>query len=166
LFSGIEIKPLDGDAVEAQVQVSIWMAASLRKKAGMARCAMPTKCDITSLDEAIDVASPSDGLPDLSVLIEPGVTIIGHEHKTYYAFFSTPIVSDDPDSGAVSVLGPDRRLPLLTTQSVQGIFQLARLYGNILEYGMDEGKDGFWGAFLGPVLESIACARQRVWEGT
>jgi hypothetical protein len=169
LFSGIEVKPPSGDAVEAQVQVSIWMAASLRKKAELARSAMPTKYDVTSLDEAIDVASAStrttssnDRLPDLSALIEPGVTIIGHEHKVYYAFLSIPIVPDDPDSGAVSVLGHDVRLSLLTTESVQGIFQLARLYGNILEYGMDEGKDGFWGAFLGPVLEGVACEHERV----
>jgi hypothetical protein len=169
LFSGIEVKPPNGGAVEAQVQVSIWMAASLRKKADLARCAMPAKRDVPSVDEAIDVASasaratsPSDRLPDLSALIEPAVTIIGPEHKVYYAFLSTPIVPDDPGSGTVSVLGHDERLPLLTTQTVQGIFQLARLYGNILEYGMDEGREGFWGAFFGPVLESITFAGEGV----
>ncbi|KAI8930556.1 hypothetical protein NX059_012166 [Plenodomus lindquistii] len=165
LFSGIEIKPPNGGAVEAQVQISIWMAASLRKKADLARCAMRAKCNVLSVDEAIDVASastratsPSNRLPDLSALIEPGVTIIGPEHKVYYAFLSTPMSSDDPSSGTVSVLGHDERLSLLTTQTVQGIFQLARLYGNILEYDMDEGRDGFWGSFFGPVLESISYA--------
>ena len=79
-------------------------------------------------DEAIDVVSanaratsPSDRLPDLSALIEPGVTIISLEHKVYYAFLSTSIVSDDLCSGTISVLGYDERLPLLTTQTVQGI---------------------------------------------
>jgi hypothetical protein len=168
LFSGIEVKSPNGGAVEAQVQVSIWMAASLHKKADLARWAIPAKRDVPSLDEAIDVAStsaratsPSDRLPNLSALIEPGVTIIGPEHKVYYAFLSTPIVSDDPGSGTVSVLGHDEQLSLLTTQTVQGIFQLARLFGNILEYGMDEGGEGFWGAFLGPVLEGASCAGER-----
>jgi hypothetical protein len=168
LFSSIEVKPPNGGAVEAQVQVSIWMAASLHKKADLARWAIPAKRDVPSLDEAIDVAStsaratsPNDRLPDLSPLIEPGVTIIGPEHKVHYAFLSTPIVSDDPGSGTASVLGHDERLPLLTTQTVQGIFQLARPYGNILEYGMDEGGEGFWGAFLGPVLEGASCAGER-----
>jgi len=36
LFSGIKVKPPNGGAVEAQVQVSIWLAASLRKKADLA----------------------------------------------------------------------------------------------------------------------------------
>lgn len=154
--------------MESQVQVSIWMAASLHKKADLARWAIPANRDVHLLDEAIDVASasaratsPSDRLPDLSALIEPGVTIIGPEHKVYYAFLSTPIVSDDPGSGTVSVLGHNERLPLLTTQTVQGSSQLARLYGNILEYGMDEGGQGFLGAFLGPVLEGVTCAGER-----
>jgi hypothetical protein len=168
LFSGIEVKPPNGGAVEAQVQVSIWMAASLHKKADMARCVL-SKRVVSSLDEAIDVASastqdisPGDRTPDLSALIEPGVTIIGPEHKVYYAFLSTPIIPDEPGSGTVSVLGHDERLPLLTTQTVQGVFQLARLYGNILEYGMDEGDGGFWGAFLGPVLEGVTGTGERV----
>ena len=169
LFSGIEVKPADGGAVEAQVQVSIWMAASLRQKAHLARYAMLAKRDVPSVDEAIDVASastqvtsPSNRLPDFSSLIEPGITIIGPEHKVYYAFLSTPMVSDDPGSETVSVLGHDERLPLLTTQTLQGIFQLARLYANILEYGMDEGREGFWGAFFGPVLENMTFASEVV----
>ena len=76
-------------------------------------------------------------------------------------FLSTPVVSDNPGSGIVSILGHDKRLPLLTTQTVQGIFQLARLYRNILEYGMDKGGEGFWGAFLGLVLEGVSCAGGR-----
>ncbi|CZT18824.1 uncharacterized protein RCC_04668 [Ramularia collo-cygni] len=36
LFSGIEVKPPNDGAVEAQVQVSSWLAASLRKKADLA----------------------------------------------------------------------------------------------------------------------------------
>ena len=31
-----------------------------------------------------------------------------------------------------------------------------------LEYGMDEGREGFWGAFFGPVLEGIAYAGEGV----
>jgi hypothetical protein len=143
LFSGIEVKPPNGGAVETQVQVSIWMASSLHRKADLAWWAIPAKRDVHLLDKAIDVASasvratsPNDRLPDLSALIEPGVTIIGREHKVYYAFLSTPIVSDDPGSGMISVLGHNERPQLLTTQTVQGIFQLARLYRNILKYGI------------------------------
>jgi hypothetical protein len=37
LFSGIEVKPTSGDKAEAELQMSIWMAASLRKKADLAK---------------------------------------------------------------------------------------------------------------------------------
>jgi hypothetical protein len=32
------------------------------------------------------------------------------------------------------------------------IFRLVRLYGNLLKYGID----GYWGGFLGVVLEKLA----------
>jgi hypothetical protein len=37
LFSGIEVKPTSGDKAEAELQMSIWIAASLRKKADLAK---------------------------------------------------------------------------------------------------------------------------------
>ncbi|KAF1363471.1 hypothetical protein EJ07DRAFT_173284 [Lizonia empirigonia] len=37
LFSGIEVKPENGDLKEAQVQMCVWMAASLRKKIELAK---------------------------------------------------------------------------------------------------------------------------------
>src|SRR6266576_2665940 len=37
IFSGIEVKPTSGDKAEAELQMSIWMAASLRKKAELAK---------------------------------------------------------------------------------------------------------------------------------
>jgi len=37
LFSGIEAKPTSGDKAEADLQISIWMAASLRKKEELAK---------------------------------------------------------------------------------------------------------------------------------
>jgi hypothetical protein len=37
LFSGIEVKPENGDLKEAELQMSIWMAASLRKKIEFAK---------------------------------------------------------------------------------------------------------------------------------
>lgn len=37
LFSGIEVKPENGDQKEAELQMGIWMAASLRKKMELAR---------------------------------------------------------------------------------------------------------------------------------
>jgi hypothetical protein len=37
LFSCVEVKPASGDHTEAEYQLSIWMAASLRKKMQLAR---------------------------------------------------------------------------------------------------------------------------------
>jgi len=57
----------------------------------------------------------------------------------------------------VHVLGPDLdRFEKLGTDSIRGIFRLIRLYGNLLEYGMNEGEDGYWGGFHGVVLEKLA----------
>lgn len=58
VFSRIEVKPSDGDKLETEYQLSIWMAASLRKKAKLGRCA---------------------GLPDTTCLVELGFTVVGHE---------------------------------------------------------------------------------------
>jgi hypothetical protein len=38
LFSSIKVKPTPGDKAEAKLQIFIWMAASLRKKAELAKC--------------------------------------------------------------------------------------------------------------------------------
>jgi hypothetical protein len=55
------------------------------------------------------------------------------------------------------ILGNDTSLPSLGTSSVQGVLRVARLYGNLTEYAADENAEtGYWGAFLGPVLESLA----------
>ncbi|KAF1963844.1 hypothetical protein CC80DRAFT_541753 [Byssothecium circinans] len=59
LFSSIEVKPADGDKSEAEYQLSIFMGASLRKKAELARMA---------------------GMSDTaSALIEPAFVVAGHE---------------------------------------------------------------------------------------
>ncbi|KAF1345001.1 hypothetical protein EJ07DRAFT_186172 [Lizonia empirigonia] len=64
LFSCVEVKPANGDLMEAQYQLSIWMAASLRKKMQLARCA---------------------GILDKSSLVEPCFAIVGHETHIYLA---------------------------------------------------------------------------------
>ncbi|XTI90152.1 hypothetical protein V2W45_1470205 [Cenococcum geophilum] len=75
VFSGIEVEPSDGDKLEAEYQLSIWMAASLR--------------------EAVRI-------------LEFG-------------------------NAAMSSV----------------------MWRNIVEYGLDEGPDGFWGGFLKSVLERL-----------
>jgi hypothetical protein len=80
LFSCVEVKPASGGRTEAGYQLSIWMAASLRKKMQLARRV---------------------GLVDKSGLVEPCFSIVGHETRIYFAFMA----SEETD--AVQVLGPE-----------------------------------------------------------
>ncbi|KAF1969952.1 hypothetical protein BU23DRAFT_601152 [Bimuria novae-zelandiae CBS 107.79] len=66
LFSGFEVKPASGDHTEAELQMSVWIAASLRKKQELARIAQ------TSFEP--------------TTMVEPALTIVGHEHSVYYAY--------------------------------------------------------------------------------
>jgi hypothetical protein len=142
------VKSPSGNLQEAQLQMGIWMAASLRKKAELAWLAFATD------------ALPRR--PDHGAFIEPGITIVGTEHKVYYAYLSEPDSADlsqdtSTSTCTVSILGNDTSLPSLDTSSVQGVLRVARLYGNLMEYAADEDAEtGYWGAFLGPVLESLA----------
>ena len=134
LFSGFEVKPASGDHTEAELQMSIWIAASLRKKQELAR--------ITQAQF------------EPTTMVEPALTIVGHEHSVYYAFPREDLVSG---RSGVHVLGPDLdRFERLSTDSIRGIFRLVMLYGNLLKYGMDEGEDGYWGGFFRPVLNKLA----------
>ncbi|KAL9114567.1 MAG: hypothetical protein Q9187_007449 [Circinaria calcarea] len=120
LFSGFEVKPASGDHTEAELQMSIWIAASLRKKQELAKIAQ----------------APFER----TTLVEPALTIVGHEHSVYYAYPRDDLISG---RNGVRVLGPDLdRFERLSTDSVRGIFRLVRLYGNLLKYGMDEGEEG------------------------
>jgi len=131
LFSGFEVKPADGVKSEAEYQISIFMGASLRKKAELARVA---------------------GLSDTaSSLIEPAFVVVGHEWYFYLAYLL-------PD-GAVHVLEHGS----CSTNSVSGVFKVLRVLRNVVEYGLEgleeggsEAKVGYWGGFLGPVLERLA----------
>jgi hypothetical protein len=58
VFSGLEVKPSDGDKLEAEYQLSIWMAENPRKKAKLGRRV---------------------GLPNTACLVELGFTVVGHE---------------------------------------------------------------------------------------
>ncbi|CAN9171290.1 unnamed protein product [Alternaria alternata] len=159
LFSGIEVNPENGDPKEAELQISIWMAASLRKKMELARLAFPTSDLPLTPEDAADNAtiSTDKGLTTFqsSHLLEPAITIIGNEHKIYYAYPSSL-------KGDVTVLGPDERFASLSTRSVQGIFKLVRFYGRMLAWGVDEEATanmqgaGLWDAFLSPVLKTLA----------
>ncbi|KAF2240216.1 hypothetical protein BU26DRAFT_573006 [Trematosphaeria pertusa] len=135
LFSGIEAKPADGDKSEAEYQISIWMGASLLKKAELARMA---------------------GLSDItSALIEPAFVVVGHEWYFYLVYLQP--------TGAVHVLEHGS----CSTNSVSGVFKILRVLRNVVEYGLEgfegglEAKVGYWGGFLGPVLEKLAAGEER-----
>ncbi|KAL5371474.1 hypothetical protein DPSP01_014248 [Paraphaeosphaeria sporulosa] len=129
LFSCVEVKPASGDHTEAEYQLSVWMAASLRKKMQLARRV---------------------GLVDKSSLVEPCFAIVGHETHVYFAY-----VSEERD--AVHILGPEvGSLGLCETRSVSGIFRALRLWRNVIKYGKDGGSEGFWGSFMGTVLQRLA----------
>ncbi|KAL5400640.1 hypothetical protein PMIN03_012207 [Paraphaeosphaeria minitans] len=108
LYSGFEIKPENCDQKEAELQMGIWMAASLRKKAELAKKAalgtafsrsedtpgIPTDGgssesqghdnDKNDKNDKNDDDDDDDRFDDVPV--EPGSTVIGHEHKVYYAY--------------------------------------------------------------------------------
>ncbi|KAF2634935.1 hypothetical protein P280DRAFT_523597 [Massarina eburnea CBS 473.64] len=79
LFSCVEVKPANGDLMEAEYQLSIWMAANLRKKMQLARCA---------------------GILDKSSLVEPCFAIVGHETHIYLAYMASEDV--------VRIQGPEQ----------------------------------------------------------
>ncbi|KAF3031946.1 hypothetical protein E8E11_000328 [Didymella keratinophila] len=134
LFSGFEIKPASGDQTEAELQISIWSAASIRKKQELASLAQ---------------------LPiEPAAMVEPMFTIVGHEHHVYYCYPNNHLVQG---RSGVHVLGPDLdRFERLSTDSVRGVFRLLRMYRNVLAYGIDEGEDNYWGGFFGKTLTRLA----------
>ena len=106
------------------------MAASLRKKMQLARRV---------------------GLVDKSGLVEPCFAIVGHETHVYFAYMA----SEDRD--AVHILGPEvGSLGFCETSSVSGVFRALRLWRNVIAYGRDGGSEGFWGGFMGAVLQRLA----------
>lgn len=128
LFAGIEAKAANGDKSEAESQLSIWMAGSLRKKAELAR--------IT-------------GLPDTTRLIEPAFVVVGHEWNLYLGYLES--------NGAVYFLEHGS----CSRSTVSGGFKLLRVLRITIEYGLEgvedeDGPVGFWGGFLGPILERLA----------
>jgi hypothetical protein len=134
LFSGFEVKPAYGVHTEAELQMSIWIAAALRKKQELAYTAQVSF--------------------EPTAMVEPAFTVVGHEHNVYYAYPQNDLVAG---RSGVHVLGPDSdRFEKLGTDSIRSIFRLLRVYGNLLGYGMAKDKDGYWGGFLGPVLEELA----------
>jgi hypothetical protein len=64
LFSCVEVKPASGDHTEAEYQLGVWMASSLRKKMQLARRV---------------------GGVDKENLVEPCFAIVGHETHVYLA---------------------------------------------------------------------------------
>jgi hypothetical protein len=117
LFSCVEVKPASGDDTEAEFQLSIWIAASLRKKAQLTRRV---------------------GQVDTSNLVEPCFAIVGHETHVYFAYMA----SEEGD--AVHILGPEAgSLGLCETRTVSGIFRALALWPNLIRYGRDIGSEVF-----------------------
>jgi hypothetical protein len=84
LFSSIEVKSASGDYTEAELQMSVGISASLHKKEELAQIAQ------------ISVSPTS--------MVEPVLTVVGHEHPVYYAYPRKDWVSR---RSGVHVLGPD-----------------------------------------------------------
>jgi hypothetical protein len=165
LFSGIEVKPENGDQKEAELQMGIWMAAGLRKKMELARRAFSgtpaSESEPVSnsglghdLDETQNPSINAND-PSITALLEPALAIIGHEHKIYYAYPSSA-------TGDITILGPDEKFTNLSTRSVQGIFKLLSFYATILDYGyrgeMESGQEsegGLWGDYLEKAIKEV-----------
>jgi hypothetical protein len=71
LFFGIEVKPSDGGHAQAELQLSVWLAASLRHKARLVETAERFAGTLAGGRVASD---------DTTVFPEPGATVIGHDH--------------------------------------------------------------------------------------
>jgi hypothetical protein len=131
LFSCVEVKPASGDRTEAEYQLVVWMASSLRQKMQLARRA---------------------GFVHTENLVEPCFAIVGHDTHVYLAH--VPVEGD-----AVHILGPEvGPLGLCETRTLSGVFRTLRLWRNLIRYGRGEGSDGFWGSFMGVVLQKLAGA--------
>ena len=62
-------------------------------------------------------------------MVEPALTIVGHEHSVYYAFPREDLVSG---RSGMYILGPDLdRFERLSTDSIRGIFRLVMLYDRV-----------------------------------
>ncbi|RMZ71957.1 ribonuclease h [Pyrenophora seminiperda CCB06] len=171
LFSGIEVKPENGDRNEAELQMGIWMAASLRKKMELARGAfIGTPGSGSESNSTFAVGHDSNEIqnpnineddPSVTALLEPALTIIGHEHNIYYAYPTSA-------TGDITILGPDEKFGNLSTRSVQGIFKLISFYATILDYGyrveMNSGHDsngGPWGDYLEKIITNMSSGIHR-----
>lgn len=164
LFSGIEVKPENGDQKEAELQMGIWMAASLRKKMELVKRGFfkttvlgdETTFNSTVSRDSDAIQDPDVNANDCSIeaLLEPALAIIGNEHKIYYAYPSSV-------TGNITILGPDENFTNLSTRSVQGIFKLMSFYATILDYGyqeMNSGQElerGLWGDYMRKVTEAV-----------
>jgi hypothetical protein len=61
------------------------------------------------------------------------------------------------EKDAVHILGPAAGfLGLCETRSISGVFQALRLWRKVIRYGRDVGSEGFWGGFMGLVLQRLA----------
>jgi hypothetical protein len=129
LYSCVEVKPADGDETEAEYQLSIWMAASLRKKQQLARQA---------------------GFENGQALVEPCFVVVGHHLHLYIAY-----VESLEQNSIVHVLGPEP-LDGMNTGTASGVFRQLRVWRNLIAYGKDESTEGFWGGFMSPLLDRLA----------
>jgi hypothetical protein len=117
LFSCIEVKPASSDQTEAEYQVSVFIAASMRQKKQL---------------------SQQVGIEDISNLVEPCFTIVRHKTHVYFAYIGLE------EKDIVHILGPEvSSLRLCETSSVSSVFRTLRLWRNVIRYGRGEGSDRF-----------------------
>ena len=97
------------------------------------------------------------GLSDVtSALTEPAFVVVGHEWYFYLVYLES--------TGAVHVLEHGS----CSTNNISGVFKILGVLRNVVEYGLKgfeagpEAKAGYWGGFLGPVLERLACGEKSV----
>jgi hypothetical protein len=72
-----------------------------------------------SLQKKEELTQMAQILIDPTTMVEPALTIVGHEHSVYYAYSREDLVSG---RRGVHVLGPDLdRFERLSTDSIRGI---------------------------------------------
>lgn len=91
------------------------------------------------------------GLIDTDDLVEPCFIMFGPRMRLCYAH----MISEDCDNVRITPIELDP-FRVCDTTNVGGIFLVLRFWRNFIRHGIDEGSDGFWGSFMGLVLQRLA----------
>lgn len=117
---------------EAELQLGLWAAASLRRKQHILHLAqVPT---------------------DAQQIVEPMVVMVGAHHHLYYCLSGE---GAQWFSKSTLVL-QSNLLEEVNTWTVRGVFQLAKFYGSVLQYGTSQVEDGFHNRFINNIVQGLA----------